>query len=83
MTAFVPDSHVARLPSITILTDAQAEQGFIDEGEPAACFFNITVGSAKLFKLLSDGRRKNTGFVAPGQFIGRAVSDTYAFSAGR
>jgi hypothetical protein len=81
MTAFVPDSHVARLPSIAVWTDAQAEQAFIEESEPAACFFNITVRSAKLFKLLSDGRRKNTGFVGPGQFIGLAVSGTYAFSA--
>jgi len=81
MTGFVPDSHAARLPAIAVLTDAQAEQGFTDEGLPAACFVNITVGSAKLFKLLPDGRRQNTGFVGAGQFIGLAVSDIYAFSA--
>jgi CRP/FNR family transcriptional regulator, anaerobic regulatory protein len=43
--------------------------------------FNITGGTAKLFKLLPDGRRQITGFVAVGHFLGLAVSDTYAFSA--
>jgi CRP-like cAMP-binding protein len=28
-----------------------------------------------------NGRRQITGFVGPGQFLGLAVSDTYAFSA--
>ena len=77
----VPDSDVARLSSIVVVTDVAAGQGFIDEGEPATSFFNITAGTAKLFKLLPDGRRQITGFVGPGQFLGLAVSDTYAFSA--
>ena len=54
---------------------------FIDEGEPAGAFFNITAGRAKLFKVLPNGRRQITGFVGPGRFLGIAVSDTYAFSA--
>ena len=64
-----------------MVTEVAAGQGFIDEGEPATCFFNITAGTAKLFKLLPDGRRQITGFVGPGQFLGLAASDTYAFSA--
>jgi len=51
------------------------------EGDPADSFFNVTAGTAKLFKLLPDGRRQITGFVGPGHFLGLAVSDTYAFSA--
>ena len=54
---------------------------FIDEGQPADCFFNITAGSAKLFKVLPDGRRQIVGLVGVGHFLGIAVSDTYAFSA--
>jgi CRP/FNR family transcriptional regulator, anaerobic regulatory protein len=77
----IPDGETARLSSIMAVTDAAAGQGFIDEGEPATCFFIITAGTAKLFKLLPDGRRQITGFVGPGQFLGLAVSDTYAFSA--
>ena len=77
----IPDADLARLAAITVVTEAPAGQGFIDEGEPATCFFIVTAGTAKLFKLLPDGRRQITGFVGPGQFLGLAVSDTYAFSA--
>ncbi len=77
----IPDADLARLATITAVSEAAPGQGFIDEGEPASCFFNITAGTAKLFKTLPDGRRQITGFVGPGQFLGLAVSDTYAFSA--
>jgi CRP/FNR family transcriptional regulator len=50
-------------------------------GRAANILFVVTAGAAKLFKLLPDGRRQITGFVGPGQFLGLAVSDTYAFSA--
>ena len=77
----IPDTDLARLSAIAAVTEVASGQGFIDEGEPAGCFFNLTAGTAKLFKLLPDGRRQVTGFVGPGQFLGLAVSDTYAFSA--
>jgi CRP/FNR family transcriptional regulator len=77
----IPDGDLARLATIAVVTDVAAGQSFIDEGEPASCFFIITAGTAKLFKLLPDGRRQITGFVGPGQFLGLAVSDAYAFSA--
>jgi CRP/FNR family transcriptional regulator, anaerobic regulatory protein len=77
----IPDADLARLAAIAVLTEAPAGQCFIDEGEPASAFFNITLGTAKLFKLLPDGRRQITGFVGAGHFLGLAVSDTYAFSA--
>src|SRR5690242_16361950 len=77
----IGDADLARLATIAVVTEVAAGQCFIDEGEPADAFFNITAGSAKLFKLLPDGRRQITGFVAPGHFLGIAVSDTYAFSA--
>ncbi|HET7884552.1 MAG TPA: helix-turn-helix domain-containing protein [Acetobacteraceae bacterium] len=77
----VPDAEMTRLAAIAVITEVAAGQGFIDEGEPATFFFNITAGTAKLFKLLPDGRRQITGFVGPGHFLGLAVSDTYAFSA--
>jgi CRP/FNR family transcriptional regulator, anaerobic regulatory protein len=77
----IPDADLARLSSIVVETEVAAGQGFIDEGEAANCFFIVTAGTAKLFKLLPDGRRQITGFVGPGQFLGLAVSDTYALSA--
>ena len=54
---------------------------FIEEGEAAEHFFNVTAGTAKLFKLLPDGRRQITGFAGTGHFLGLAVSATYSFSA--
>ena len=56
-------------------------RAFIAEGDPAEHFFNITAGTAKLFKLLPDGRRQITGFASIGSFLGLAVSVTYAFGA--
>lgn len=77
----IPDAQMARLASTATVLEAAPGTTFIDEGEPAANFFNVTRGTAKLFKLLPDGRRQITGFVGVGHFLGLAVSDTYAFSA--
>jgi CRP/FNR family transcriptional regulator len=77
----IGDADLARLAAVATVTEAPAGHTFIDEGEPADCFFNVTAGSAKLFKLLPDGRRQITGFVGIGHFLGLAVSDVYAFSA--
>jgi CRP/FNR family transcriptional regulator, anaerobic regulatory protein len=77
----ISDGDLRRLAAIAVVTEVQPGQCFIDEGEPASSFFNIRSGSAKLFKLLPDGRRQITGFVRAGNFLGLAVSDTYAFSA--
>jgi len=77
----IPDANLARLSAIAVVTEVAAGQTFIDEGEPASCFFNVSAGIAKLFKTLPDARRQITGFVGPGQFLGLAASDTYAFSA--
>jgi CRP/FNR family transcriptional regulator len=77
----VGDADLARLAAVAVVTEAPAGRTFINEGEPADYFFNVTAGSAKLFKLLPDGRRQITGFVGVGHFLGLAVSDTYAFSA--
>jgi CRP/FNR family transcriptional regulator, anaerobic regulatory protein len=77
----IGDADLARLAAVAVVTEAQAGRTFINEGDPADSFFNVTAGSAKLFKLLPDGRRQITGFVGLGHFLGLAVSDTYAFSA--
>jgi CRP/FNR family transcriptional regulator len=77
----IPDADLARLATIAVMTEVPAGQCFIGEGEPANSFFNVTAGTAKLFKLLPDGRRQITGFVGAGDFLGLAVSDTYAFGA--
>ena len=77
----IGDEDIARLAELAVVNDIQPGQTFIEEGDPADSFFNLTAGSAKLFKLMSDGRRQITGFAARGHFLGLAVSATYAFSA--
>lgn len=77
----MPEPDLGRLAALAQAIEVPAGATFIREGDPADCFFNVTAGTAKLYKLLQDGRRQITGFVAAGHFLGLAVSDTYAFSA--
>ena len=76
------DSHdLERLAALAVNLTVDAGRTFIEEGDPAESFFNVTAGTAKLFKLLPDGRRQITGFATMGTFLGLAVSSTYAFGA--
>jgi CRP/FNR family transcriptional regulator len=77
----IPEADLTRLGSSAIGGVARPGTLFIAETDPAAAFFNIISGTARLYKLLPDGRRQITGFADPGNFLGLAVSDTYAFSA--
>jgi CRP/FNR family transcriptional regulator len=75
------DHDMQRLAQIAVVTEVEPGTRFIEEGEAAEHFFNITHGTAKLYKLLPDGRCQVTGFARRGDFLGLAVSTTYAFSA--
>jgi CRP/FNR family transcriptional regulator, anaerobic regulatory protein len=77
----IGDADLARLAATATAFALKKGQVFINEGDPATDFFNVTGGTVKLFKLLPDGRQQITGFAAIGHFLGLAVSDTYAFSA--
>jgi CRP/FNR family transcriptional regulator len=77
----IGEPDLARLAAIAVVTEVPGGITFIAEAGAAHSFFNITRGTAKLFKLLPDGRRQITGFAGVGHFLGLAVSDTYAFSA--
>lgn len=77
----IPDAELRRLAAAAVPMTAAPGTGFVAEGEPADAFLNITAGTARLCKLLPDGRRQITGFVGAGHFLGLAVSDTYAFGA--
>lgn len=54
---------------------------FLNEGDDASHFFNITSGSAKVYKLLPNGRRQITGFLFAGDLLGLAFNETYTYSA--
>lgn len=77
----IDDADLQRLAAAAVVSQADAGQMFISEGAPADSFFNVTAGTARLFKLMPDGRRQITGFAGSGHFLGLAVSESYAFSA--
>jgi CRP/FNR family transcriptional regulator len=77
----IGDDDLDRLGQAAVTVTVQPGHSFIQEGDPAEHFFNVTSGTAKLFKLLPDGRRQVTGFAGVGTFLGLAVSTAYAFSA--
>ena len=77
----IGDSDLGRLAAVAVQSTSEPGSTFIDEGDPAEWFFNITSGTARLFKSLPDGRRQITGFAGRGHFLGLAVSNNYAFSA--
>jgi CRP/FNR family transcriptional regulator len=77
----IDEADLARLAAVATTRTVERGQTFIEEGEPASDFFNVTGGTAKLFKMLPDGRQQITGFAGVGHFLGLAVSKCYAFSA--
>ena len=77
----IGDRDLERLSAVAVTSQVEAGRTFITEGDSADSFFNITSGTARLFKSLPDGRRQITGFAGRGHFLGLAVLSTYAFSA--
>ncbi|WP_244424531.1 Crp/Fnr family transcriptional regulator [Methylobacterium nodulans] len=51
------------------------------QGDPADAVYTITEGTARLYRLLPDGRCQIVRFLLPGDFIGLSLSEHYAFSA--
>jgi CRP/FNR family transcriptional regulator len=68
---------------MTVLGQATIDPGttIFREGDPARHLYTITAGAAKLYKLLSDGRRQITAFLFPGDFFGMAINGNYAYTA--
>lgn len=75
-----PD-ELQRLSEIMTRVTLEPQRTLFYEGDPAQHLFNVTDGTVRLFKLLPDGRRQITGFLYPGDFLGLAVNDIYAYSA--
>lgn len=74
----------ADLEKLDALADARtfaAGQVLVREGDPADFVYNITSGSVRVYKLLSDGRRQITGFLFAGDFLGLADGAEHGFSA--
>ncbi len=81
MCGVVEDADLTRLSEMAVECEVAAGTAFIEEGQAADTFFNVTAGTARLIKSLPDGRRQIIGFAGVGHFLGLAVSDIYAFGA--
>ena len=66
-----------------IVTNIVVKAGapIFDEGEAATHRYNLTSGCIRIYKLLGDGRRQIIGFLFPGDFLGLAIEDEYAYGA--
>jgi len=67
----------------TILSDVTVVPGqaLFFESDPADHLYIIRTGCARVYKLLSDGRRMITGFLFDSDFIGLASNERYAYTA--
>ncbi|MFQ6017174.1 MAG: cyclic nucleotide-binding domain-containing protein [Kiloniellaceae bacterium] len=81
LCAALEGSELAEMSAIVSTLEFGPGDPLFDEGEPAAHVFNVTAGAVKVYKLLADGRRQVTGFLFPGDFLGLANEETYAYSA--
>lgn len=81
LCSVLEEDELSLLASIVTSLEVPVRGPIIDEGESADYLFNVTGGAVKLFKLLADGRRQITGFLFPGDFLGIAMNETYAYSA--
>jgi CRP/FNR family transcriptional regulator len=79
--AAIDDGDLRQLAAAAVIRSVAAGETVLQEGDAAQDFFNITHGTAKLYKLLPDGRQQITGFAGTGHFLGLAHSTSYAFSA--
>jgi CRP/FNR family transcriptional regulator, anaerobic regulatory protein len=77
----VPDEDIGRLSGAAVQMTFKRGVRFIEEGDPAEHFFTLSMGTAKLLKLLPDGRQQITSFSGPGDFLGLAVSSGYCYAA--
>lgn len=76
------DAHeLARMNAVVTRLHVAAEKAVFYEWDPAGHVYNVTEGTVRLSKMLPDGRRQVTGFLSPGDFLGIAYSETYAYTA--
>ena len=81
LCAALEEHELAQMSAITSYVELSPGDPLFDEAEPAEHLFNVTAGAVKIYKLLADGRRQMTGFLFPGDFLGLANQETYAYSA--
>lgn len=81
LCAALDEPELTEMAAIATNMELGSGDPLFDEAEPAEHVFNVTAGAVKVYKLLADGRRQMTGFLFPGDFLGLANEETYAYSA--
>src|SRR3546814_20370890 len=56
-------------------------QALFEEGDPVLHVYNVTAGTLRLFRLLSDGRRQIVGFGLAGDFAGLSAGGAHPYGA--
>ena len=79
--AALADDELRHLSSIVSHVELGPGQSLFQEGEEARSVYSVTAGTMKIYKLLPDGRCQVTGFLFPGDFLGLAHDETFAYSA--
>lgn len=74
------DEQVTQLSGITSEINLAPGQALFYEEDAADHLYVIKSGSARVFKLLADGRRMVTGFLFKSDIVGLAESGYYAYS---
>jgi CRP/FNR family transcriptional regulator, anaerobic regulatory protein len=78
---FVPNGlELSELGKLANRTNFRAKAAVFTEDEPTIAVYMVTHGTARLYKMLDDGRRQILGFALPGDFLGLSVSDRYTYS---
>lgn len=73
--------ELVRLNEIARAKTFKSGACLLAEGESTAQVFNITNGTVRLSRLLSDGRRVVTGFLFPGDFLGLTLDGVNSVTA--
>lgn len=81
LCAAVETADLGRLATLRRVQTVAPGTTFIDEAALALHIVTITSGTARLFKLLADGRRQIIGFLVAGDIFGFTPDDVYTASA--
>jgi CRP/FNR family transcriptional regulator len=75
------DAEISSLEDILTQHTLAPGQALFYQGDEAKYVYNVTGGTIRLSKLLSDGRRQVTGFLLAGDFLGFGNADAYGYTA--
>lgn len=71
------DVEIGELSAISSQKTYHAGETIFEEAAKISRFANIIEGTVKLSKLLPDGRQQITGFLFPGDFVGKIYSENH------